>query len=79
MLLDAAAAKALFAIVLTSTQGVDALRPQLPLHVVDRGDSWLVTGAPYTDPSAGMRGFACAMPSSPSARPRSPASAATRA
>jgi hypothetical protein len=51
MVLDASAAKALASIIMISTQGISSLRPQLPLQVVDRGDSWLVKGTPYTDPS----------------------------
>jgi hypothetical protein len=38
MLLSATAAKALFAIIMISTQGIDALKPELPLHVEDRGE-----------------------------------------
>ena len=49
MLLDAAAAKILAALILTSTQGADRLMPQLPLDVVDRGKNWLVKGTPFTD------------------------------
>lgn len=52
MLLDVATAKALFAVIIISLHGADALTPQLPLHVEDRGDSWLVTGTPYTRPYA---------------------------
>ncbi len=47
MLLSAAATKALFVIIMMSTQGIDALKPELPLQVEDRGDMWLVTGTPY--------------------------------
>ena len=49
MMIDAATAMTLAGIVLTSTQGVDSLTPQLPLQIVDRGESWLVEGTPYTD------------------------------
>ena len=49
MLIDASTAKVLASIVLISTQGVDSLTPQLPLQIVDRGESWLVKGTPYTD------------------------------
>ena len=49
MLLDAAAAKALAALILVSTRGIDSLKPQLPLQVIDRGEDWLVKGTPYTD------------------------------
>jgi hypothetical protein len=47
MLLSSATAKALFIIVMISTQGIDALKPEYPLHVEDRGDLWLVTGTPH--------------------------------
>jgi hypothetical protein len=46
MLLDAATAKALF-IIMISTQSIDALKPELPLHVEDRGDMCLIKGTPY--------------------------------
>jgi len=52
MMIDAAAAKALAAIILTSTQGEARLKPQLPLQAADRGDSWLVKGTPFTDVAA---------------------------
>lgn len=55
MLLDSTAAKALAIIVMTSTQGSDALRPELPLNVEDHGGSWLVRGTPYTDRAAQSR------------------------
>ncbi len=55
MVLDSLAAKALAVIVFTSTQGADAVRHQLPLHVEDHGESWLVKGTPYTDLSAQSR------------------------
>jgi hypothetical protein len=42
MFLDEAAAKALFAIVMISTGGGDSLKQQLPLHVEDRDDAWLI-------------------------------------
>ena len=61
MPLDALAAKALFAIVLSNTQGPEQLKPQLPLHVLDRGDSWLVTGTPYTDNELQSRYCMCHM------------------
>lgn len=44
MLLDAPAAKALAAFIVLSTQGKEALTPQLPLQVEDRGVDWLVKG-----------------------------------
>ncbi len=47
MLLSSAAAKALFITIMISTQGIDALKPELPLQVEDRGDTWLVKGTPY--------------------------------
>lgn len=49
MLIDTAASKVLFGIILMSTQGVDRLEAQLPLQVLDRGESWLIKGTPYTD------------------------------
>lgn len=61
MLLDASAAKALFAIVLATAQGPEMVNRQLPLHVTDRGDSWLVTGTPYTDETWQMRFYMCHM------------------
>ena len=48
MLLDAIAAKALFAIVLGSAQGADEVRRQQPLQVEDRDGAWLVKGTPYS-------------------------------
>lgn len=47
MIIDATIAKALVSIIFMSTQG--DLTQQLPLQVVDRGESWLVKGTPYTD------------------------------
>jgi hypothetical protein len=47
MLLDASTAKSLFTIIMLSTQGVDALKPEPPLQFEDRGDAWLVKGTPY--------------------------------
>ena len=55
MLVSAAVAKALAAIIFVGTQSDDFLAPQLPLHVEDRGATWLVTGTPYTDARIGMR------------------------
>lgn len=49
MLLDPFSAKALFVIILSTCQGADRVNSQLPLHVTDRGENWLVTGTPYTD------------------------------
>lgn len=47
-MLDQAAATALFAIVVSSTWGPEALDKQKPWHVEDRGDAYLVVGSPYT-------------------------------
>ena len=59
MILDAATAKALTAVIMLSTQGADMLNPQLPLQVVDRGESWLVTGTPFTDKRQGLQFIMC--------------------
>jgi hypothetical protein len=55
MFLTDAAAKALAAIVLTNTMGANVLATQLPLHVEDRGDLWLVKGTPYDDRKLQLR------------------------
>lgn len=47
-MLDQAAAAALFAIVVSSTLGSEALTKQKPWHVEDHGDAYLVVGSPYT-------------------------------
>lgn len=51
MLLSPDAAKALAAIIIVSTFGQPHLDAQRPLEVVDRQDSWLVKGTPYTKAS----------------------------
>jgi hypothetical protein len=48
MLLDAATAKALFAIVMISTSGGDSLKQEFPLQVEDRDDAWLVKGSEHS-------------------------------
>ena len=48
--MDAATAQVLAALILTSTQGADRLKSQLPLHTIDRGGSWLINGSPSFDP-----------------------------
>jgi hypothetical protein len=49
-MMDAVTAQVLAALILTSTQGADRLKSQLPLHAIDRGGSWLVKGSPSFDP-----------------------------
>lgn len=54
-MIGATTAQALAAIILASTQGSAKLNSQLPLHVTDRHESWLVTGTPATDRALGLQ------------------------
>ena len=58
MLLDMETAKILASIIFVSTQGTESLTRQLPLQIVDRGESWLVKGTPYTDASIDSKNIA---------------------
>ncbi len=55
MLLDAVAAKTLAALMVLSMINADGLKPHLPLHVEDDGDSWLVKSTPFTDTRRGLQ------------------------